>query len=411
MNSDKDGYISYVEFVSQLKSSTREKETQEIIEEANRASIISISGFSKDRNRQALLEAREQAALLKAERYQARMKSIEDNLTESEKRIGMLELKNIELMKKYQISREEEIEMKIKLVNSVSKAEAEGLKQNNEKLTKDLAEARAAMNTYKSLVAVSSDHVRTLRLTIEKRKDEIENFQIALRELQAESQEAAALGKLYHQVMISRWAEASANRKYDSLQNETRALRNDIFKLESQVMENDKTINDLQTVLTEKIGNYEFRIKELKIIAENNISIEKANEFVGQIRDYGEKKSELEDYNRKLRRELLELEGKVEESKIMKQSAEELYELIKKGTSDEISGKLVDLAGRISSLRLSELKAKRESLHAKEKEEYLGKLHLQDLDNIRALEQEVSKWESMITKNEEKKMMKGKKCY
>ena len=166
-------------------------------------------------------------------------------------------------------------------------------------------------------------------------------------------------------------------------------------------MENDKTINDLQTVLTEKIGNYEFRIKELKIIAENNISIEKANEFVGQIRDYGEKKSELEDYNRKLRRELLELEGKVEESKIMKQSAEELYELIKKGTSDEISGKLVDLAGRISSLRLSELKAKRESLHAKEKEEYLGKLHLQDLDNIRALEQEVSKWESMITKKEE----------
>ena len=329
------------------------------------------------------------------------MKNLEENLTEAEKRIGMLELKNLELMKKYQITREDEAEMKIRLVNSISKAEAETLKQNNEKFQKDLAEARAAMNTYKSLVAVSSDHVRALRLTIEKRKDEIENFQIAIRELQAESQEAATLGKLYHQVMISRWAEASANRKYDSLQNETRVLRNDTFKLESQVMESDKTISDLQTVLTEKIGNYEFRIKELKLIAENNISVEKANEFVAQIREYGEKKSELEDYNRKLRGELLELEGKVEEAKIMKKSAEEIYELIRKSSSDEISEKLVEMAERISGLRLNELKAKRESAHAKEKEEYLGRLHLQDLDSIRALEQEVSKWESLIAKKEE----------
>lgn len=401
MNSDKDGFVSYVEFVSQFKSSNREAETQAIIEEADRNAVMSTTGFNKDRNRQALLEAREQAALLKADRYQGRMKSLEENLTESEKRISMLELKNLEFMKKYQIAREEEAELKIKMVNCVSKAEAENLKQNNEKLQKELAEARAAMNTYKALVGVSSDHVRALRLTIERRKDEIENFQIAIRELQAESQEAATLGKLYHQVMISRWAEASANRKYDNLQNETRALRNESFKLESQVMENDKTIQDLQTVLTEKITNYEFRVRELKMIAEHNISIEKANELMAQIREYGEKKSEIEDYNRKLRGELLELEGRIEEADIMKKAAEEIYALIKTGSSDEISDKLVEMAERISNLRLNELKAKREALQSKEKEEYLGRLRMQDLDNIRALEQEVAKWESMMAKKEE----------
>ena len=401
MNSDRDGYISYVEFISQFKSSVREQETQSIIEEANKSSIVSTTGFERDKNRQALLEAREQAALLKADRYQQRMKGLEENLTESEKRIGMLEVKNLEMMKKYQIAREDESEMKIKLLNSITKSEAEKLKQNNERLQKELAEARAAMNTYKSLVAVSSDHVRALRLTIERRKDEIENFQIAIRELQADSQEAATLGKLYHQVMISRWAEASANRKYDSLQNETRVLRNDTFKLENQMMENDKTISDLQTVLIEKVGNYEFRIKELRLIAEHNISIEKANEFIVQIREYGEKKSELEDHNRKLRGELLELEGRVEEAKIMKKAAEEIYELIKRGSSDEISDKLLEMAERMSGVRLSELKAKREAAQSKEKEEYLGRLHMQDLDSIRALEQEVAKWESMMAKKEE----------
>lgn len=401
MNSDRDGFISYVEFISQFKSSNREAETQAIIEEANRASVISTSGFTKDKNRQALLEAREQAALLKADRYQARLKSLEENLADSEKRISMLELKNLEFLKKYQVAREEESEMKVKLLNCVSKAEAEVIKQNNEKLRKELAEARAAMNTYKALVGVSSDHVRALRLTIERRKDEIENFQIAIRELQSDSQEAATLGKLYHQVMISRWAEASANRKFDCLQNETRVLRNENFKLESLVMENEKSINDLQTVLTEKINGYEFRIKELRVLAEHNISMERANELVAQIREYGEKKSELEDFNRKLRSELLKFEGKVEEAKIMKRTAEEIFALIKTGSSDEISEKLIEMAERMSGLRLNELKSKREAAQAKEKEEYLSRLRLQDLDNIRSLEQEVAKWESMMAKKEE----------
>jgi len=58
----------------------------------------------------------------------------------------------------------------------VTKAEAEKLRQNNEILSKELAEARAAMNTYKSIVVVSSDHVRALQFTIDRRKDEITTF-------------------------------------------------------------------------------------------------------------------------------------------------------------------------------------------------------------------------------------------
>jgi len=39
--------------------------------------------------------------------------------------------------------------------------------------------------------------------------------------------------------MVSRWAEASANRKYDSVINETRELRNEVFKLEGDVMDKE----------------------------------------------------------------------------------------------------------------------------------------------------------------------------
>ena len=61
----------------------------------------------------------------------------------------------------------------------------------------------------------------------------------------------------------------------------------------------------------------------------------------------------------------------------------------------------MEMAERMSAVRLSELKSKREAAQSKEKEEYLARLHMQDLDSIRALEQEVSKWESMMAKKEE----------
>lgn len=406
MNNDRDGFISYVEFISQFKNSARERETYNVINEAEQA-VTNVqsdytSGYGRpDRRQTAIYEAREQAALNKAERYQIRMKSLENSLADSEKQIAILEQKYLDLSKKYHLIREEDAENKSRLANTVSKSEAERFKQNNEILQKELAEVRAAMNTYKSIVGVSADHVRALQLALEKRKDEIETFQRAIRELQADSPEAATVGKLYHQVMVSRWSEASANRKYDSLLNEARNLRTEAFKLESETMEKEKSIYDLQQVLTEKITNYEARIKELKLKAEYNISLEKANEFVTQIRDLGEKKSELEDETRRLRSEMIELDGKIEEAKIMKNAADEIYQLIKTGSSDEISDRLVDMSERMSQIRLSELKSKREMNYSKEKEEYYARLHVQDADSIRNLEQEVSRWESVLAKKEE----------
>ncbi|CAG9327185.1 unnamed protein product [Blepharisma stoltei] len=405
MNSDRDGYISVAEFITQFKSSTKERDSQILIREAEEAvrndPEYSYGGGRGDRRLVALYEAREQAAQNKVERYQVRMKNLETSLSEAEKHIEILEAKNIDLTKKYHIMREEDATNKHRLANTVSKAEAEQLKQNNEILQKELAEARAAMNTYKSLVQVSADHVRALQLSIEKRKDEIDTFQRAIREMQADNAEAATVGKLYHQVMVSRWSEASANRKYDSLLNEARNLRAEAFRLENETMEKEKGIYDLQQVLTEKIANYESQIRELKLKSEHNISLDKANEFISQIRDLGEKKSELEDETRRLRGELLDLESKSEEAKIMKNAAEEIYQLIKTGSSDDISDRLVEMAERMSQLRLNELKAKREMGHSKEKEEYYARIHVQDMDNIRTLEQEVARWESVLAKKEE----------
>ena len=71
--------------------------------------------------------------------------------------------------------------------------------------------------------------MRTFKLISEKKKDELLQYQKIIKEIQAEHTEAASLGKVFHQLMVSRWSEASTNRKYDSAINEKRMLRQDIF--------------------------------------------------------------------------------------------------------------------------------------------------------------------------------------
>jgi hypothetical protein len=126
------------------------------------------------------------------------------------------------MTKKCHETKEEEAKLRTVLVGSMNRADAERLRQENETLTIELANTRAAMNTYKSMVTTCGDQVRNMNLVMEKRKFEMENYKKAIRVMESESADTAAIGKLYHSVMVARWCEASSNRKYDTLLTETR---------------------------------------------------------------------------------------------------------------------------------------------------------------------------------------------
>lgn len=57
--------------------------------------------------------------------------------------------------------------------------------------------------------------VDTLKLNKSIKEDEFQNYQTQLRELSAQSHETETIGKIYHQVMVSRWQIASVYKKYD----------------------------------------------------------------------------------------------------------------------------------------------------------------------------------------------------
>jgi hypothetical protein len=65
----------------------------------------------------------------------------------------------------------------------------------------------------------------------ERKRDEQENLMTALREMQSEGVTQERLGKMYFVIMLSRWQEASVNKKYEMILQETKMLRTDQLNL------------------------------------------------------------------------------------------------------------------------------------------------------------------------------------
>ena len=108
---------------------------------------------------------------------------------------------------------------------TMRKDDFENLTQRNEHLITELTETKAAMLSYKNMCLVIADQAKNLKLIQERKKDEHENLLEALREMQADGATKERIGKLYFIIMLSRWQEASINKKYEAVISEVKALR------------------------------------------------------------------------------------------------------------------------------------------------------------------------------------------
>lgn len=74
-----------------------------------------------------------------------------------------------------------------------------------------------------------------MKLSLEKRKSEVNTYQETIKSLQMSSEEHALIGKLQHQVMVSRWNEGQTNKKFEELIDEIRALKLEKGNIEAKV--------------------------------------------------------------------------------------------------------------------------------------------------------------------------------
>ena len=82
-------------------------------------------------------------------------------------------------------------------------------------------------------------------------------------------------------------------------------------------------------------------------------------------------------------------------------SLSELDVLLKENHPDELSQRVIDITNKMSKLRLKELKAQREMYLVKEREEYYARVNRTQVDHIKKLEEEISKYDLKYNERED----------
>ena len=85
----------------------------------------------------------------------------------------------------------------------------------------------------------------------ERKRDEHENLLEALREMQSEGATKERIGKLYFVIMLSRWQEASVNKKYEAVISEVKDLRTELINSQALVSQREIVIEHNETTIRE----------------------------------------------------------------------------------------------------------------------------------------------------------------
>jgi hypothetical protein len=86
---------------------------------------------------------------------------------------------------------------------------------------------------------------------------------------------------------------------------------------------------------------------------------------------------------------------------LREKSLTELESTLREQHPDELSQRVIDITGKLSELRLKELKAQREIYLVKEREDYYARVNRTQVDHIKKLEEEVSKSDAKYNERED----------
>lgn len=117
----------------------------------------------------------------------------------------------------------------------IPKEASERIARENKTLARELQETKSALVRFQSMEQVMADQVKTLKLMFERQKDEKESLHKTLRELSSEDHGKQSLSKMHYVVMLSRWQEATVNKKYEVKIRECNQYSSECMRLQQEL--------------------------------------------------------------------------------------------------------------------------------------------------------------------------------
>ena len=286
--------------------------------------------------------------------------------------------------------------------HTMPKEHVENLVQENEELITKIGETRAAMLSYKNMCMVIADQAKNMKLIHERKRDEHDNLLEALREMQSEGATKERVGKLYFIIMLSRWQEASVNKKYEAVICEVKDLRNELLGATSlcqareiQIEENERQIRDNSITVV----NLQHEVQKTKGVC---ITETKAQELDRIIQDLSDNKTSLEEEHFRIRAEYRQAKDTLDAANSRAEQATLLLDKLRNEHTDGMSQSLIELSEKLESDRLKKYRLERETNDLNERVTYLSRLIKNKDESIFKLEQTAAKFEGDMHKAEEK---------
>ena len=252
IDKDKGGEITYFEFKLYFDEAIRENKrlerqkalaakTDEFRSKHDKVDVTDKTLLGnldehKIKTKISLLETREKMAHKHIDTLKGRIVQYESELDASEKYVSNLEKENLKLQEDKGKLSEKIARIEGKYFGVISKEEALRLKRLNAKMALGWTDLKASNKTFKNLYDYSANQIKTLKLSIEKKKNENEVALNTIKDLQMASDEQALVGKLQHELMISKWNEGLVNKKYDAILDENRQVKMDLSGKDYEVI-------------------------------------------------------------------------------------------------------------------------------------------------------------------------------
>ncbi|KRX05015.1 hypothetical protein PPERSA_06649 [Pseudocohnilembus persalinus] len=418
IDKDNNQDISYNELLAYVREAKKEQAKIERMRKINeRVEEIKKQNFYDDREEEVGENINVmQRMQMKMSMLELREKNSQNRLNEQKRKLMQISKENASLNMKldelekevvkahgyYYEARQKANTYLEKAQSCISKDESDRLTSYKQAMLIENSELKAALSTFKSLYLASVDQVKVKKLTLEKRQHQkqiMQELMDNIKKEQATSDDKSLIGKLYHQLMISRWQQGEINKKYDNIYDENQQDKIKIQNFEKEC--NDKEdeliyIHSEYNMLKRKLEN-EINLLEGKIIP--TVSHHKIDEMHNILSETVQQKLDLEITNRNLKQINNELQLKCDYYETARVVREEIKQV--GNNPDSLEHKIHEFGNQITELKQAEWRAKREAAVAKEKEEYYQRINRQHNESIKLLEQEISQIQKKANEREE----------
>ncbi|CAD8054955.1 unnamed protein product [Paramecium primaurelia] len=420
MDLDRNGQISYNEMLNYLRTAKTEEEKyqklqfiqqrteqlkslQETDLTLQKAKLENKGQTLEDRLKMkiSILEMREKNAQQKCEVLLNQLTGTELKLKDTTKTLFELQNQMERSNDTFYRDREEKLLLLERLKGALSREESEKLTKQIEQQRLTISDQNSAITTYRQLYDTAVMQTKSMKLTIEKIKNDSDTMQQTIKELQAISDQNMMIGKLYHHLMVARWHEAQTNQKYEKVLDELRKLKLQSESYDTTILKQSQEIIQQNTIFSEQIRSYEQQITELKLKILPTVTLQRVEEQAKRVKELSDMKSEVERQNRELRDRFYELQLKADYFDNYKEKLDNLERTLRQNNPDELSQQIITVSQKLSDEKIELLRVRREMQVSAEKQEYYQRLNKQYTDTIKKLEYELAHADLDLRKREE----------